>query len=612
MMDLHFTGATATTEEMAAVDSVAVAANGSRRTALLPVLHAVQDRVGWISPGALNYASRTLEVPPAEAFGVADFYGLLSTQQQPPAVAHVCDDIACKARGADKLCAELEKSQGPAGSSPDGKSTWRRSPCLGLCERAPAVLVLAAGEGERHSEQALAPANADQIGTALQRTQVPQPALNASVPQMGQPGLTLLRRVGQINPESLDEYFASGGFLALRRAFEMGSAAVVREMIESKLVGRGGAAFPCGQKWQSILGAALPRYLICNADESEPGTFKDRVLMEGDPYALVESMIIAGFATGCEQGYLYIRGEYPLARRRLEHAIRDCRAQSFLGTDILGAGARFDIELRVGAGAYICGEETALMNSIEGKRGEPRNKPPFPTQVGLFGKPTIIQNVETLLNVLPIIMQGGKAFAAVGTERSTGTKLFCLSGHVAKPGVYEVPFGATLRQLLDLAGGIAGGGKLQAVLIGGAAGAFLGPKDLDTQMTFEGTRAAGAALGSAVVMPFDDTVDLREILLRIASFFRDESCGQCVPCRVGTVRQEEILRRLAAGKPLASPATELVMLKEVGQAMRDASICGLGQTASSAIESALARFPIFPDGEFRDGNFRSTPGEAEP
>ena len=236
------------------------------------------------------------------------------------------------------------------------------------------------------------------------------------------------------------------------------------------------------------------------------------------------------------------------------------------------------------------------MNSIEGKRGEPRNKPPFPTQVGLFGRPTIIQNVETLLNVLPIIMHGGKAFAAIGTERSTGTKLFCLSGHVARPGVYEVPFGATLRQLLGLAGGIAGSGKLQAVLIGGAAGAFLGPKDLDTPMTFEGTRAAGAALGSAVVMAFDDTVDLREILLRIASFFRDESCGQCVPCRVGTVRQEEILRRLAAGKPLGSRATELVLLKEVGQAMRDASICGLGQTASSAIESALARFPVFEPG----------------
>jgi len=413
------------------------------------------------------------------------------------------------------------------------------------------------------------------------------------------PGIASVHSSAYRNPENLDEYIASGGFMALRHAFEMGPAWVVREVIESKLVGRGGAAFPCGQKWQSILSTTLPRYLICNADESEPGTFKDRVLMEGDPFALIESMIIAGFATGCEQGYLYVRGEYPLARRRLEHAIRQCRAQSLLGSNILGAGVRFDVELRIGAGAYICGEETALMNSIEGKRGEPRNKPPFPTQVGLFGRPTIIQNVETLLNVLPIITRGGKSFAATGTERSTGTKLFCLSGHVATPGVFEVPFGATLRELLVLAGGIAGSGKLQAALIGGAAGAFLGPEDLDTAMTFEGTRAAGAALGSAVVMAFDDTVDLREILLRIASFFRDESCGQCVPCRVGTVRQEELLRRLADGKPLESRATELVLLKEVGQAMRDASICGLGQTASSAIESALARFPLFPGDGFQ-------------
>ena len=593
-MDLHFTGATPTAEEIAAVEGVAIAAAGSKRTYLLPVFHAIQDRVGWISPGALNYACRKLGVPPAEAFGVADFYALLSTRPQPPAAVHICDDIACKVKSADRLCADMERTHGPEGSSPDGKTTWHRSPCLGLCERAPAALVLVAGE--RHHEQALAPASAEKIASALRGEGASETALSASIPQMGQPGLTLLRRVGQINPESLGDHIASGGFMALRKAFEMGPAAVVREVTESKLVGRGGAAFACGQKWQSILSAELPRYLICNADESEPGTFKDRVLMEGDPFALIESMIIAGFATGCEQGYLYIRGEYPLARRRLEHAIRECRAHSFLGDNILGAGVRFDVELRVGAGAYICGEETALMNSIEGKRGEPRNKPPFPTQVGLFGKPTIIQNVETLLNVSPIIMQGGRAFAAVGTERSTGTKLFCLSGHVARPGVYEVPFGATLHQLLDLAGGIAGGGKLQAILIGGAAGAFLGPKDLDIPMTFEGTRAAGAALGSAVVMAFDDTVDLRQILLRIVSFFRDESCGRCVPCRIGTVRQEEILHRLAAGKPLASPATELVLLKEIGQAMRDASICGLGQTASSAIESALARFPLFHGG----------------
>jgi NADH-quinone oxidoreductase subunit F len=317
--------------------------------------------------------------------------------------------------------------------------------------------------------------------------------------------------------------------------------------------------------------------------------------MEGDPFALIEAIVIAAFATGCERGYIYIRGEYPIAKRRLERAIEQCYARGLLGTDILGAGLRFDIEVRVGAGAYICGEETAMLNSIEGKRGEPRNKPPFPTEVGLFGKPTLIQNVETLLNIPHIVLEGGNAFAAVGTERSTGTKLFCVSGHVLKPGVYEVPFGTTLRQLLDLAGGLGGTGKLQAVLLGGAAGAFLAPSELETPLTFEGARAAGATLGSAVIMAFDGTVDLRRILLRIAAFFRDESCGQCVPCRIGTVRQEEILHRLQKGKGLGSVASELVTLKELSQAMRDASICGLGQTASSAVESAVSKFRIFQD-----------------
>jgi NADH-quinone oxidoreductase subunit F len=256
---------------------------------------------------------------------------------------------------------------------------------------------------------------------------------------------------------------------------------------------------------------------------------------------------------------------------------------------------RFDLELRRGAGAYICGEETALINSIEGRRGEPRNKPPFPTQAGLFGQPTVINNVETLVNVLPILIAGGKAYASIGTERSTGPKLFCVSGHVHRPGVYEFPFGITLRELLAEAGGVAGTGRLQAVLLGGAAGAFVTPDQLDVPLTFEGTRAAGATLGSAVVLPFDDSVDLRQVLRRIAQFFRDESCGQCVPCRVGTVRQEELLHRLASDRPLGSMEQELSLLRELGQVMRDASICGLGQTASSAVESALARFPIFQE-----------------
>jgi NADH-quinone oxidoreductase subunit F len=365
---------------------------------------------------------------------------------------------------------------------------------------------------------------------------------------------------------------------------------VVREVLISRLVGRGGAAFPSGKKWDP---ANQPHYLVCNADESEPGTFKDRVVMEGDPFSLVEAMTIAGYATDCRRGYLYLRGEYSLAGERLAHALETARDRGFLGDNILGRGVRFDIEIRRGAGAYICGEETALFNSIEGFRGEPRNKPPFPTQVGLFGKPTIVNNVETLINVLPIVQEGGESYAAIGTPGSSGPKLFCLSGHVARPGVYEVPFGSTLRELIELGGGVSGSGRLKAVLLGGAAGTFLSPDELDTPLTFEGTRAVGASLGSGVVMLFDDTVDLRRILLRIAAFFRDESCGQCVPCRIGTVRQEELLQRLGRGRPIGSAEGEMSLLKEVGQVMRDASICGLGQTASSAIESALLRWRLF-------------------
>jgi NADH-quinone oxidoreductase subunit F len=594
-MDLHFTADEPTPAEKDAVDGclAALPPELDRRQHLLPVLHSLQGRVGWISPGALNYSCLRLALPPAEVFGVADFYALFETRPHPPVTVHVCDDIGCRFHGGEALCERMGVKLGSPGTSPDARVTWHRSPCLGLCERPPAALVIAAGDPPR--AQALAPATGEDILSLAGGQPLPPMDLARSVPQMGQPGLTLLARIGQVDPMSLDDYRAVGGFHALRRAFEMGPERVVREVIDAKLVGRGGAAFPTGQKWLGVRSTPQPRYLICNADESEPGTFKDRVLMEGDPFALVEAMTIAGFATGCEKGYLYIRGEYPLATERLENAIRICRDRGYLGEDILGDGVRFELELRRGAGAYICGEETALINSLEGRRGEPRNKPPFPTQVGLFGQPTVINNVETLVNVLPIVTYGGKAYAAVGTERSTGPKLFCLSGHVGRPGVYEVPFGTTLRQLLELAGGPAGSGRWQAILLGGAAGAFVTPEQLDVPLTFEGTRAIGATVGSGVVMPFDDTVDLRQVLRRIAQFFRDESCGQCVPCRVGTVRQEELLHRLATDRPLGSAAEEVKMLQELGQVMRDASICGLGQTASSAIESALSRFPIFEE-----------------
>jgi NADH-quinone oxidoreductase subunit F len=629
-LDLHLTGARPTAEEKAAVDSKLggpgsgweggkrVEADGhvafggaqkanEQRHLLLPVLHAIQNHVGWISEGALNYTALRLDVPPAEVYGVASFYGMFSLQSRPMAVAHVCDDIACMTRGAESLCDELESRLGQEGiPCAGGRATWLRSACLGLCERAPAVLVSKAGV--KPQERVLAPATLERVESLIRDAandclpaapDVLNPQL--SVPQEGSRKLSLLRRVGKANAPQLDGYQRLGGYEALRKAIQMGPEDVLKEIAASKLLGRGGAAFPAAKKWEALYTQRerlkqdpnRKHYLICNADESEPGTFKDRIVMEGDPFAVLEGMTIAALVTGAEQGYIYLRGEYPLAAKRLEHAIEAARWEGFLGESVLGSGLRFEIELRRGAGAYICGEETALFNSIEGYRGEPRNKPPFPTQAGLFRQPTVVNNVETLINVPIIINQGGAAYASIGTENSTGPRLFCLCGHIERPGVYEAPMGTTLRQLLSMAGGTAGTGRLQAILLGGAAGTFVSPKEIDVPLTFEGTRAIGATLGSGVVMLFDDSIDLKRILLRIAAFFRHETCGQCVPCRVGVVRQHEALQRLVDGRPLESKADEIVMLQEMAQAMRDASICGLGQTAASALESALKRWNLF-------------------
>ena len=505
----------------------------SQRHLLLPVLHAIQDRIGWVSRGALEYACRRLSIPPAEAYGVVSFYGRFGLEPRGDVAVHVCDDIPCMLAGATV-------GQGAIGS-----------PCLGLCDRAPATL-------------------SEQFGSVYEAKASSSPLSPAFSPE-GRGGL--LRRVGVVDPESIDSYREHGGFAALQKAREIGPDKVIHQLIESKLVGRGGAAFPTGRKWQSVAIAPVkPHYLVCNADESEPGTFKDRVLMEGDPFAIVEGMAIAALAGGCEKGYIYIRTEYPVARRRMENAVAQTRAAGLLG---------FDLEVRRGAGAYICGEETALFNSIEGKRGEPRNKPPFPVQAGLFGKPTLVNNVETLVNVLDIF-----------NGEFSDTRLFCVSGQVLQPGVYEVPMGTTLRSLLmEHAGGLRPGRTLQAVLLGGAAGSFVTPAQLDVPLSFEGTRAIGATLGSGAVIVLDDTADANSVLLRIARFFRDESCGQCVPCRVGTKRQEEILERMV-GEADGDRAADVMLLSDIAQAMRDASICGLGQTAANAIASGLTQLKV--------------------
>ncbi|MFY9550639.1 MAG: NAD(P)H-dependent oxidoreductase subunit E [Thermoanaerobaculia bacterium] len=618
-MDLHLIpGAEASAEERDAVDGVLGApASGweggirrpeaeghlatggdairERRHLLLPALWAAQSRAGWISPGALNYICQRLAVAPAEAYGVATFYAMFSVEPQPATIAHVCEDLACRLAGSQDLMNDLAREI-PAGAV-------KPAPCLGLCERAPAVLYQCAGRGMK--DYVVAPATKPAatraaptpglVGAGLAPARPREGSLSAPQTQDSRSdSLRLLRRVGRVDPTSLDDYLAHGGYRALRKAFELGPEGVIRETLASKLQGRGGAAFPAGRKWEAVVKqSARPHYLVCNADESEPGTFKDRVLMEEDPFALVEAMTIAAYATGCAKGYVYIRGEYPLSLERVETALAAARSRGLLGSSVMGAPFAFDIETRRGAGAYICGEETALFNSIEGFRGEPRNKPPFPVEKGLFQKPTVINNVETLVNVLPIVLEGGAAFAAIGTEQSTGPKLFCLSGHVAQPGVYEVEFGATLRQLIDMAGGVPEGRAVQAVLLGGAAGSFLSPAELDVPLTFEGTRAIGASLGSGVIMVFDERADLADAVRRIAAFFRDESCGQCVPCRVGAERQEELVTRISVGRPLGSMAQEVALLDEMAQAMRDASICGLGQTASGAIQSAIKKLGVF-------------------
>ena len=542
-----------------------------RRHLLLPTLHEVQSSVGWVSHGALNYIATSMPVSPAEAYGVATFYDLIATEERPERVAHLCDDIACKARGVDDTLAELSERFGEAGVTID-EGMWRHSPCLGQCEKGSAAFVQVTGG----NDVVIAPVTVDQVIDILS---VDTPASNVE-PTQPTPGTTLLGMAAS----SLAQFRDSGGYAALARAISIGRTAVLSEVEASELRGRGGAAFPAGIKWNAVAAEEGRKYVICNADESEPGTFKDRVLMEANPFGLIEALTIAGYAVEAERGYIYIRGEYPIAYAALESALVEARAAGYLGDDVAGAGFSFDIELRKGAGAYICGEETALFNSIEGFRGEPRQKPPFPTQAGVFGQPTLVNNVESLLNIPAIVLNGGAAFASIGTKESKGPKLFCVSGNVNTPGVYEVSFGATTRDLVGMAGGV--DGEVAGVLIGGAAGSFITADDFDLPLTFEDTRAHGIGLGSGVILVFNTDTDMCDIVQRIAHFFAEESCGLCVPCRAGTVRQEETLLRI--GSNPEDLDRELELLTDLDNVLRDASICGLGQAASAAVQSAVS------------------------
>jgi NADH-quinone oxidoreductase subunit F len=578
--------------QLAALQGVLARYGAQGPTALIEVLHETQAIFGgWLPREAVEQVATALKAPVSDVYGVTEFYEMLHTQPAGRRVMRICQDAPCALAGADQLMSGLSRRLGiqPGETTPDGAYSLEAVRCLGLCDRAPAALV------------------------NLERYAPLDPADPAILFNGGPPGARLaigglvklaLSNVGVVDPTRLEEYVAQGGLAALRKALlTMRPVQVLEEVKASKLVGRGGAAFPTGLKWEYAARNPGPRYVICNADESEPGAFKDRVLMDGDPFRVVEGLILACYAAGADQAFIYVRGEHRLGYERFTRAVQQLETAGYLGRNILGSGFDCRIEVRRGAGAYVCGEETALMESIEGKRGFPRLRPPFPTDSGLWGRPTVINNVETLAKVAPIILHGARWYNALGTPESAGTKLFAVSGSVLRPGVYEVPFGVPLRHLIyDLAGGLRPGRQLQAILTGGAAGTFLTAEHLDTPLTFEDFKKVGGTIGAGTIMVFDDGVDLRQVLRLIADFFAHESCGKCYPCQMGTQRQAEIMARVAGGQPQPVDADTL---HELGQVMTDTSICGLGQTAAMAILNARRHWPgLFAAGEEREARPR--------
>ncbi len=389
-----------------------------------------------------------------------------------------------------------------------------------------------------------------------------------------------LRNSGLINPESIQEYISADGYQALRKALRSEPIGIYEEIYDSGLRGRGGAGFPTGtkEKAAALICSNCEKFVVCNADEGEPGTFKDRIIMETDPHTLIEGMVIAAYSIGASRGFIYIRGEYELSIKRVQLAIEQAYQHGFLGENILGSNYNFDLEVRRGAGSYLCGEELTLIESIEGKRGYPRIKPPFPAEKGLWGAPTLINNVETLANFPQIILNGAKWYRTIGTEGSPGTKIFTISGDVNKPGYYEFPMGITLRELIfDVAGGIRNGKPFGAALLGGAAGTFASEKHLDVHMGYDKLKEVGLTLGSGAVIVMDATRDLNKIMLSILKFFKHESCGKCIPCRVGTSHLYQALNE-ALQQPHFSFESLYPNLIKQAEIMARTSLCPLGQS----------------------------------
>lgn len=557
--------------------SVLLARYPAERTNLIPLLFALQDEYGYVPPPALEPLGAHLGIPVSDILEVIAGYELFLTQPAEKTVIRICTDPVCANAGAGAFMQRLARQMDErrAAGQPIGAVTIEYASCLGLCEHAPAVTLggtqLARVDSLNYED--------------LVEGKIRHPR---SIVRSEFPHLTV--NCGKNQVTWLVRYAASNGYNGLRKALDLGSAGVIDLVSASGLFGRGGGAYPTGMKFSFAAGQpGTEKYVVCNAAEAEPGSYKDRVLLEDDPHRVLEGMAIAAVAIGASKGYLMVRGEYIYQIEILQQALEEAREAGLIGENILGTGWNFDIEIRRCAGKFVSGEETALLKVIEGYPPIPSRRPPYPSTAGLFGKPTVVDNVETLANLPWILVFGADAFRELGTADSPGTKLFCLSGDVTLPGLYEVPFGITLRRMIEeLAGGVRGKRPLQAVLFGGAIGTFLRPEDLDIVLSRETLRAAGIPLGSGVITIFDDTRDLRQIVGRLADFFAAESCGICTSCKLGAARQARLIAK-AAYEGLTEEDFDALMDSSWNQAAQ--SICGLGQFAGQAVRSALRLWP---------------------
>jgi NADH:ubiquinone oxidoreductase subunit F (NADH-binding)/NADH:ubiquinone oxidoreductase subunit E len=550
----------------------AVARHGRSPDATLPVLLDVQAaNHGSLSKPVLGAVADALGVNDARVYGVGSFYSLLSTQPRTGKVVRVCDGPVCMLRGAEALGRSIKAA------ATSGEWAAERCSCLGLCDCAPAAL---------RGEEPCGPVLPDQAADLLNGYPCGRVPCCAK-PLPGEVRGTMAR-IGQIDPESVHSAIEAGAYRALDAALANPPAAILDAVDRCGLRGCGGAGFPTGRKWRMVAQApGCEKYVICNADESEPGTFKDRVLMQGDPHLLLEGMALAGYAVGAGKGIIYIRGEYEWIARRLERAIVQAEERGWLGPDIRACGFSFRVHVHRGAGAYICGEETALLESLEGKRGEPRIRPPYPTTHGYQGKPTLINNVETLCLVPPILTRGADWFCSLGRPASPGTKVFTVTGFVNRPGAFEAPLGITLRQVIEqFGGGLRNGSRFKAALTGGAAGLFAPAALLDVPIDFD-SRKQGVSLGSGAMLILDESVHVPTLLGWLLHFFEVESCGKCTPCREGTREVRLICERIAAR---GARTGDLAELRRLSCLMNVTSLCGLGQSVAWPVESALRHF----------------------